>query len=224
MIRLVNFFCILIAWSMTVSAASAAEAGASVVPSTREQVTMTFAPAVNKAAPAVVNIYTRRVVRSQNTPLFNDPFFRRFFGDDMNSLFGLPREQVQNSLGSGVIVKSDGIVITNYHVVEDADEITVVLTDRREYEAELVGTDERSDLAVLRMKDVTTSLPSLDLSDSENVEVGDMVLAIGNPFGVGQTVTSGIVSALARTTVGISDYRSLFRPMRQSIPAIRAVR
>ncbi len=211
MIRLVNFFCILIAWSMTVSAASAAEAGASVVPSTREQVTMTFAPAVNKAAPAVVNIYTRRVVRSQNTPLFNDPFFRRFFGDDMNSLFGLPREQVQNSLGSGVIVKSDGIVITNYHVVEDADEITVVLTDRREYEAELVGTDERSDLAVLRMKDVTTSLPSLDLSDSENVEVGDMVLAIGNPFGVGQTVTSGIVSALARTTVGISDYRSFIQ-------------
>jgi len=182
-----------------------------VVPTSREKVILTFAPVVKKSAPAVVNIYTRRVVRAQNTPLFNDPFFRRFFGDDMNSLFGMPREQVQNSLGSGVIVQSDGVVITNHHVVGGADEITVVLTDRREYDAELVGSDERSDLAVLRLKDVTEPLPALGLSDSENVEVGDMVLAIGNPFGVGQTVTSGIVSALARTTVGISDYRSFIQ-------------
>jgi Do/DeqQ family serine protease len=206
--RVVGFFCVLILLGAHGGAAKAAE---SVVPSTREQVTLTFAPVVKKAAPAVVNIYTRRVVRSQNTPLFNDPFFRRFFGDDMNSLFGMPREQVQNSLGSGVIVQSNGIVITNHHVVGNADEITVVLTDRREYEAELIGSDERSDLAVLKLKDVAESLPSLSLSDSENVEVGDMVLAIGNPFGVGQTVTSGIVSALARTTVGISDYRSFIQ-------------
>ena len=215
MIRSVSFFCALVVWFLSADAARAAEArappGTSVVPSTREQVTLTFAPAVKTAAPAVVNIYTRRVVQTQSTPLFNDPFFRRFFGNDMNSLFGLPREQVQNSLGSGVIVKSDGIVITNHHVVENADEITVVFTDRREFEATLVGTDERSDLAVLRLNDVTGPLPSLDLSDSENVEVGDMVLAIGNPFGVGQTVTSGIVSALARTTVGISDYRSFIQ-------------
>ena len=208
MMRVIGFFCVLMLLGAHGKAVWAAD---SVVPSSREQVTLTFAPVVKKAAPAVVNIYTRRVVRSQNTPLFNDPFFRRFFGDDMNSLFGMPREQVQNSLGSGVIVQSNGIVITNYHVVGDADEITVVLTDRREYDAELVGSDERSDLAVLRLKDVTESLPSLGLSDSENVEVGDMVLAIGNPFGVGQTVTSGIVSALARTTVGISDYRSFIQ-------------
>ncbi len=182
------------------------------VPSSREEITLTFSPIVKKSAPAVVNIYTRRVVRSQATPLFNDPFFRRFFGDDMNSLFGMPREQVQNSLGSGVIVQPDGIVITNHHVVGDADEITVVLTDRREFEADLVGSDERSDLAVLRLRDVSEeALPSLTLSDSENLEVGDLVLAIGNPFGVGQTVTSGIVSALARTTVGISDYRSFIQ-------------
>lgn len=207
MFRLISFLCILMLYPV-VSGVAAAQ---SVIPTSREQVTLTFAPVVKKAAPAVVNIYTRRVVRAQNTPLFNDPFFRRFFGDDMNSLFGMPREQVQNSLGSGVIVQADGVVITNHHVVGNADEITVVLTDHREYEAELVGSDERSDLAVLRLKEVAEPLPALGLSDSENVEVGDMVLAIGNPFGVGQTVTSGIVSALARTTVGISDYRSFIQ-------------
>ncbi len=208
MMRCVGFVCVLTAWVLAAGPGVAAE---SVVPSTHEQVTLTFAPVVKKSAPAVVNIYTRRVVQAQNTPLFNDPFFRRFFGDDVNSLFGMPREQVQNSLGSGVIVKSEGIVITNHHVVGDADEITVVLTDRREFDAELVGSDERSDLAVLRLKNVEGPLPFLDFSDSERVEVGDMVLAIGNPFGVGQTVTSGIVSALARTTVGISDYRSFIQ-------------
>jgi len=200
----VSVFCLL-------SAPIAGPWAAEVVPQSREQVTLTFAPVVKRAAPAVVNIYTKRIVRAANSPLFNDPFFRRFFGDDMNSLFGLPREQVQNSLGSGVIVRDEGIVITNHHVVSGADEITVVLTDRREFEAELVGTDERSDLTVLRLKDVEAPLPSLDLSDSEDLQVGDMVLAIGNPFGVGQTVTSGIVSALARTTVGISDFRSFIQ-------------
>ena len=215
MMRCVGFVCVLTAWVLAAGPGVAAE---SVVPSTHEQVTLTFAPVVKKSAPAVVNIYTRRVVQAQNTPLFNDPFFRRFFGDDVNSLFGMPREQVQNSLGSGVIVKSEGIVITNHHVVGDADEITVVLTDRREFDAELVGSDERSDLAVLRLKNVEGPLPFLDFSDSERVEVGDMVLAIGNPFGVGQTVTSGIVSALARTTVGTTA--RLSRPMRLSIPGI----
>jgi Do/DeqQ family serine protease len=178
-----------------------------VVPTSRQQVTLTFAPVVKRAAPAVVNIYTRKVVQNQS-PLFNDPFFRRFFGDQMR---GRGRERVQNSLGSGVIVQSSGVVITNSHVASDADEINVVLSDRREFAAKLVGKDDRSDLAVLQLQGVSEVLPALELSDTDNVEVGDMVLAIGNPFGVGQTVTSGIVSALARTTVGVSDFRSFIQ-------------
>ena len=177
-----------------------------VVPASREQVTLTFAPVVKKAAPAVVNIYTRKVVQTQRPALFNDPFFRQFFGD-----MGLPRDQVQNSLGSGVIVRGTGVVITNAHVAGDADEIRVVLSDRREFPAKLVGKDERSDLAVLQLQGVNETLPALDLAESDAVEVGDLVLAIGNPFGVGQTVTSGIVSALARTTVGETDFRSFIQ-------------
>jgi len=177
-----------------------------VVPASREQVTLTFAPVVKKAAPAVVNIYTRKVVQTQRPALFNDPFFRQFFGD-----MGLPRDQVQNSLGSGVIVRGTGVVITNAHVAGDADEIRVVLSDRREFPAKLVGKDERSDLAVLQLQGVNETLPALDLAESDAVEVGDLVLAIGNPFGVGQTVTSGIVSALARTTVGVTDFRSFIQ-------------
>ena len=177
-----------------------------VVPASREQVTLTFAPVVKKAAPAVVNIYTRKVVQTQRPALFNDPFFRQFFGD-----MGLPRDQVQNSLGSGVIVRGAGVVITNAHVAGDADEIRVVLSDRREFPAKRVGKDERSDLAVLQLQGVNETLPALDLAESDAVEVGDLVLAIGNPFGVGQTVTSGIVSALARTTVGETDFRSFIQ-------------
>jgi serine protease Do len=178
-----------------------------IVPANRQQVTLTFAPVVKQAAPAVVNIYTRKVVQNQVPALFNDPFFRRFFGNQP----GVGRERVQNSLGSGVIVRSSGIVITNNHVASDADQINVVLSDRREYAAKLVGKDDRSDLAVLQLQGVTDPLPALELGESDNVEVGDMVLAIGNPFGVGQTVTSGIVSALARTTVGVSDFRSFIQ-------------
>jgi len=165
---------------------------------------LSFAPLVEAAAPAVVNIYSRRVVRSRAvSPLFNDPFFRRFFGDRFG--LGLPRERVQNSLGSGVIVDAGGTIVTNHHVIAGADEITVVLADRREFEAELLGSDERTDLAVLRIDLGDEKLAFLELRDSDDVQVGDIVLAIGNPFGVGQTVTSGIVSALARTQIGISD-------------------
>jgi serine protease Do len=178
------------------------------VPANRQQVTLTFAPVVKQAAPAVVNIYTRKVVQNQMPALFNDPFFRRFFGDQPGSH---GRDRVQNSLGSGVIVRSSGVVITNSHVASDADQINVVLSDRREYAAKLVGKDDRSDLAVLQLQGVTEPLPALELAESDNVEVGDMVLAIGNPFGVGQTVTSGIISALARTTVGVSDFRSFIQ-------------
>ncbi len=185
--------------------AAAAEA---VVPASRQQVTLTFAPIVKKASPAVVNIYTRRVLKQQVSPLFNDPFFRQFFGDQLGAV---PRERVESSLGSGVIVRGTGVVITNNHVIGEADEITVILNDRREFEAKVVGKDPRSDLAVLQLQDLNGTLPALDLSDSDDLEVGDMVLAIGNPFGVGQTVTSGIISALARTTVGITDFRSFIQ-------------
>ncbi|MTJ81611.1 MAG: Do family serine endopeptidase [Telmatospirillum sp.] len=179
---------------------------AETVPQSREQLQLSFAPVVRQAAPAVVNIYTRKVVRTMS-PMFADPFFRQFFGNQM----GLPQERVQRSLGSGVIVKADGTVVTNNHVIRDSDEITVVLADRREFEATVVGADERTDLAVLKISTGDQSLPVLPLGDSDAIEVGDVVLAIGNPFGVGQTVTMGIVSALARTAVGGTDYRSFIQ-------------
>lgn len=174
-----------------------------VVPQSRQEVTLSFAPVVKQAAPAVVNIYARRIVKTRPVnPLLADPFMRHFFGDVVPQ--GPVRERVQNSLGSGVIVRADGVVLTNNHVISGATEIKVVLNDRREFEAEVVGTDERTDLAVLRLQDASTDLPTLPLGDSEALEVGDLVLAIGNPFGVGQTVTSGIVSALSRATSGTS--------------------
>ncbi len=176
------------------------------VPESREQIRLSFAPLVREAAPAVVNIYTRRVVRDQvGSPLFDDPFFRRFFGP--GTPFGPERRREQNALGSGVIVRPGGLVVTNHHVIANADEIRVVLADRTEYLADTVLSDERTDLAVLQLREVGgRALPALALADTEGLAVGDLVLAIGNPFGVGQTVTSGIVSALARTTVGIADY------------------
>src|SRR5512147_1625000 len=173
------------------------------VPSSREQITLSFAPLVKQVEPAVVNIYTRAVVQQRTSPLFNDPFFRQFFGDAL----GQPSQRTQNSLGSGVIVRSDGLVVTNVHVIEGAQEIKVVLSDGREFSATLVTSDDQSDLALLKVDPEGAALPVLPLGDSDALEVGDLVLAIGNPFGVGQTVTSGIVSALARTRVGISDYR-----------------
>ena len=176
-------------------------------PTSRETIRLTFAPIVKKAAPAVVNVYSRRVVRARS-PLFDDPFFRRFFGED--SPFGLNRERVQNSLGSGVILDPDGLIVTNHHVIVDADEIRVVLSDRREFEAKVVLSDEHSDLAVLKIDLHGGHLPALPIGDSDELEVGDLVLAIGNPFGVGQTVTSGIVSALARS-IGAADFRSFIQ-------------
>ncbi len=174
-----------------------------VVPESRADIQFSYAPLVKRAAPAVVNIYTRRTVRAVPSPLFNDPFFRRFFGDQLPGV----TERIQNSLGSGVIVDAGGLIVTNNHVIRGAEEITVVLADRREFEATLVRADERTDLAVLRISPGPERLPVLELRDSDDLEVGDLVLAIGNPFGVGQTVTGGIVSALARTMVGVSDFR-----------------
>ncbi len=181
------------------------------VPDSREQITLSFAPVVRSTAPAVVNIYTRKTVQQRAiSPLFDDPLFKRFFGDDF-PFGGAPRERVQNSLGSGVLVRADGVVVTNNHVIEGADEITVILSDRREFEAEIVLADSRTDLAVLRVDAEGESLPAVEFGDSDRLQVGDLVLAIGNPFGVGQTVTSGIISALARTRVGVTDYRSFIQ-------------
>jgi len=174
------------------------------VPRGAEEVRLSFAPVVAEAAPAVVNVYATRTVRSRPSPFFDDPFFRRFFGDDA---FGMPRERVQQSLGSGVIVGPDGVIVTNNHVISGGDAFKVVLADRREFEAEVVLADERTDLAVLRIDAGEEPLPFIEFANSDTAEVGDIVLAIGNPFGVGQTVTNGIISALARTQVGITDYQ-----------------
>ncbi|GJL95196.1 MAG: serine protease [Hyphococcus sp.] len=172
-----------------------------VTPQSMMEVKLSFAPVVERAAPAVVNIYTRRVVQQRNR-FAGDPFFERFFGGSS----GMPRERVQNSLGSGVIVSPDGVVVTNNHVIEGMEEIKVVLNDRREYNAELILADPQTDLAVLRIEP-DEALPFLTFANSDGLQVGDVVLAIGNPFGVGQTVTNGIVSALARTAVSVSDYQ-----------------
>lgn len=170
------------------------------IPSSAAEPLMSYAPLVKRVAPAVVNVYAARVVENRN-PLMDDPMFRRFFGQ------GVPREQVQRSLGSGVIVDPSGLIMTNNHVIAGATEVKVSLADKRELEAEIVLKDERTDLAVLRIKDTSERFAALPFADSDEVQVGDVVLAIGNPFGVGQTVTHGIVSAVARTQVGISDFQ-----------------
>ena len=175
------------------------------VPESRAQIQMSFAPVVKETSPAVVNVYARRLVSQRDQGPFSDPFFRKFFGGD--GVFGAPRERVQNSLGSGVIVDGKGLIVTNNHVILGGSDIRVVLADRREFEAKLLVADERTDLAILKIETDDEELPALPMGDSDNLEVGDLVLAIGNPFGVGQTVTSGIVSALARTQVGITDYQ-----------------
>ncbi len=164
-----------------------------------------FAPVVKRAAPAVINVYVSRKVKQIVSPFADDPFFSRLFGDN----FGIPRERIQNSLGSGVLVSPDGLAVTNNHVIQGSGEaeITVALSDGREFPAKVILKDEKTDLVVLRLDAQGVTFPAIDFSDSDSLEVGDLVLAIGDPFGVGQTVTSGIVSALARTQVGISDYQ-----------------
>src|SRR5262249_54547147 len=172
-----------------------------IVPTSPAQLTLSYAPVVKRVAPAVVNVYAAKVVENRN-PLLDDPIFRRFFGNP-----GGPREQIQRSLGSGVLVDPSGLVVTNNHVIEGADQVKVSLADKREFEAEIVLKDARSDLAVLRIGDKRERFAAIDLGDSDALQVGDVVLAIGNPFGVGQTVTHGIVSAVARTQIGITDYQ-----------------
>ncbi len=169
------------------------------VPSSAAELQLSFAPVVKRVAPAVVNVYAARVIENRS-PFMDDPVFRQFFG-------AMPREQVQRSLGSGVIIDPAGLIVTNYHVIEGASEVKVALADKREFDAEIALKDEHSDLAVLHLKVTGERFPALEFGNSDELQVGDVVLAIGDPFGVGQTVTHGIVSALARTQVGISDYR-----------------
>lgn len=174
------------------------------VPRTQSEISLGFAPLVRDAAPAVVNIYAKIVRPGQRNPFAGDPFFEDFFRG-----FGRPQPRVQNSLGSGVILSEDGLVVSNYHVVGMATEIRVVLADRREFNATVLLADEASDLAILKLDDAS-GLPYLDLRNSDQVEVGELVLAIGNPFGVGQTVTSGIVSGLARSGAATGNARGYF--------------
>ena len=191
--------------SLIALAAVAAPAGAQDrrVPASPTELRMSYAPVVQKAAPSVVNVYAAKIVENRN-PFMDDPFFRRFFGGGGG---GMPREQVQRSLGSGVIVDGSGLVMTNNHVIEGASEVKIALADKREFEAEVLLKDARTDLAVLKVKDGREKFTAIDLGNSDDLQVGDVVLALGNPFGVGQTVTHGIVSALARTQVGITDYQ-----------------
>jgi serine protease Do len=197
---------ILFALSAALWAVMPARAGEQVPRSTRD-LQMTFSPLVKKTAPAVVNIYAKRLVRERMaliSPFMNDPFFNQFFGRQLAP--GGTRERVENSLGSGVIVDPAGFIATNSHVIGQATEIIVVMADGREYTAEKVLSDDQTDLAILRIDAKGAKLPHLPLADSDLLEVGDIVLAIGNPFGLGQTVTSGIVSGLSRTGVGPSEY------------------
>lgn len=177
------------------------------VPLKREEIMFSYAPVVKKVAPAVVNIYAFHHAKAgiSKSPFMEDPFFKQFFeylhpGEDRD----------QSSLGSGVLISKDGLILTNYHVIQNADVIRIVLSNKREYVAKLIVTDKKTDLAVLKVEG-KEDFPFLTVTSQENLEVGDIVLAIGNPFGVGQTVTTGIISALARSQEGINDYRSFIQ-------------
>lgn len=164
-----------------------------------------YATAVRNAAPAVVNIQTTTIVTEKQSPLMNDPTFRQFFGDRL----GKPRKQMESSLGSGVIVSPQGYILTNHHVIRAADEIMVALKDGRNVKASVIGTDPDTDLAVLHID--LKNVPAITLTKSHDIEVGDVVLAIGNPFGVGQTVTSGIISATGRNMLGINTFENFIQ-------------
>jgi Do/DeqQ family serine protease len=171
-------------------------------PQSMPQVQLTFAPVVKRVAPAVVNVYSQSVVQTAVNPLFADPLFERFFGATPEL-----RQRVQQSLGSGVVVRADGVIVTNNHVVQGGQKIVVALADHREFKARVLLADSRTDLAVIKIDTKGERLPTIEFADSDRLQVGDIVLAIGDPFGFGQTVTMGIVSALARTQIGASDYQ-----------------
>ena len=176
------------------------------VPQNGAELKLSFAPLVKKVAPAVVNIYSKRSAIPQGFrhPFLDDPIFGKLFGGDLFG--GRMRKHVESALGSGVIVTQDGLVVTNEHVIRGSREIKIVLNDGNEYDAEVILSDAASDLALLRVSEPNVDLPFVTLKPSESLEVGDLVLAIGNPFGVGQTVTSGIVSAQGRSSLDINDF------------------
>ncbi|MDE2135108.1 MAG: Do family serine endopeptidase [Alphaproteobacteria bacterium] len=184
------------------SASSPSPMSAGKVPHAMSEVQLTFAPVVKRVAPAVVNVYSRSVVQAPAmNPFFNDPFFQQFFGSPQM------RQRVQQSLGSGVVVRADGLILTNNHVIQGGQDVVVALADKREFKAKVALADPRTDLAVLKIDTHGERLPTIEFGDSDRLQVGDLVLAIGDPFGVGQTVTMGIVSALARTEVSASNYQ-----------------
>jgi Do/DeqQ family serine protease len=176
--------------------------------------TMSFAPIVKNAQPAVVSIASTKVVKISGgdeglSPLFDDPMFRQFFGDGPQNRFGKQGEQREQGLGSGVIVAADGYILTNNHVIDDANEIRIYTSDKRELKARVIGADPKTDIAVVKVE--AKNLPTLPFADSSQAQVGDIVLAIGNPFGVGQTVTMGIISATGRGNLGIEDYEDFIQ-------------
>ncbi len=173
------------------------------LPKSNNEVRLSFSKTVKKVAPAVVNVFSSKKVVARQSVFANDPFLERFFGRE----FGGNKSRIEKSLGSGVIVDKTGILVTNYHVIKGGTKIRVVLKDMREFDAKVILTDERTDLAILQIISNGEEFPFLKFANSDAVEVGDLTLALGNPFGVGQTVTSGIVSAIARTNVGISDFQ-----------------
>ncbi|HYR42046.1 MAG TPA: trypsin-like peptidase domain-containing protein, partial [Terriglobia bacterium] len=194
---------------------SSEQASYTVASDTRTQIVFDqgFSPVVKSSAPAVVNISSSRVVRAPEggpeAPFLSDPFLRKFFGEDFTRQFRVPRERREHSLGSGVIVNSAGYVLTNNHVIEGATDIKVALSDKREMAGKIVGTDPGTDIAVVKIP--TDHLSVLPFADSSKVEVGDVALAIGNPFGLGRTVTMGIVSAIGRGGLGIEDYEDFIQ-------------
>lgn len=199
-----------------------AETPERLVPGTSAEVQLSYAPIVRRVAPAVVNVYATTITQQATSPFAEDPFFQRFFGGQSPFFQSRPRES--QSLGSGVMIAEDGLVLTNSHVVSHASNIRITLSSGREYDVDLVLDDPKTDLAVLKIKNPDRQFAALEFGDSDALQVGDIVLAIGNPFGVGQTVTSGIVSALARTGIQTVTMGFLFRLMRRSIRVTRVAR
>jgi serine protease Do len=171
-----------------------------------------YAPLIKQVLPSVVNISSSKVVHnrmSSDDQFPMDPFFRQFFGNDFNFQFSIPRSLRENALGSGIIVSPEGYILTNNHVVDGATDIQITLSDKRQFKAHVVGTDPKTDIAVLKID--ASDLKPITIGDSSKVEVGDISLAIGDPFGVGQTVTSGIISATGRSNLGIEDYEDFIQ-------------
>lgn len=166
---------------------------------------VSYADAVERASASVVNIYTAKLVTERRNPFMDDPFFQRFFGDELSA----PRQRLETSLGSGVILTADGYIVTNNHVIQGADKIRVALANGQTPEAKVIGTDPETDLAILKINYI--KLPSITLGNSDAMRVGDVVLAIGNPFGVGQTVTMGIVSGTGRNELGINTFENFIQ-------------